>query len=231
MSIPIAILTLGGLLVEGGREKLNCKDRNSLETCLQQLPPIIDQAELKGIPSSKKDVDHACKAFKTGMGCMDAYFEDCLSENDRKIFESHVAGARHTFRFLCDDPGFQAEYLMYTQCYKGISRDWDACANKFIGLVEEEMLRKNTTDQSRLVELCCAKHGFLKCVYYASWLKCRKEEAIFIRKIADTLASIRVYTPRCKTVNMEICSRSSSLNHQNSNIFGLAMLIMFLVLV
>ncbi|XP_066904787.1 uncharacterized protein [Halyomorpha halys] len=149
------------------------------------------------------------QAFQTGMGCIDTYSQECLSDKDRKIFESHIAGARHTFHFLCNDPGFREEYLMYTTCYKGISKDWDACANKFIALAEEEISRKNSTDQSRLVELCCAKHGFLKCVYYASWLKCRKEEAIFIRKIADTLASIRVYTPRCKSINVAICSGSS----------------------
>lgn len=46
------------------------------------------------------------------MGCIDKYYEDCLSENDRKIFEMHVIGARHTFKFLCDDPGFQAGELL-----------------------------------------------------------------------------------------------------------------------
>lgn len=38
-----------------------CQDRTSLNTCLQQLPPILEQSELKGIPSSKKDVDASCR--------------------------------------------------------------------------------------------------------------------------------------------------------------------------
>lgn len=192
---------------------VNCKDRSFLDSCLRKLPPILEQTELKGIPSSKKDVDASCNAFKTGMGCMDEYSKECLTERDRKILEDHVAGARHTFRFLCDDPGFQSEYLQYTACYRGISKDWDACANKFVLLVKEEMARKNVTSQSRLLELCCAKHGFLRCVYVASRLKCRKEEALFIKKIADTLSNMRVYSPHCRNVDVKFCSSSTGMSN------------------
>ena len=50
----------------------------------------------------------ACSAFKTGMRCIDTYSKTCLKSQERKILEDHVAGARYTFRFLCDDPGFQS---------------------------------------------------------------------------------------------------------------------------
>ena len=40
---------------------MNCSDRSSLDVCMRQLPPILDQGELKGLPSSKKDVENACK--------------------------------------------------------------------------------------------------------------------------------------------------------------------------
>lgn len=42
------------------------------------------------------------------MGCIDQYSKECLGERDRKMLEDHTAGARHTFKFLCDDPGFQS---------------------------------------------------------------------------------------------------------------------------
>ncbi|XP_046675120.1 uncharacterized protein LOC124363893 [Homalodisca vitripennis] len=185
---------------------IKCKDRTYLDNCLKKLPPILEKSEMKGIPSSKKDVDASCSAFKIGMGCMDEFAKKCLSHQDRQTLEAHVAGARHTFKFLCDDPVFQAEYLQYTSCYKAISKDWDNCANRFVSLVREEVSRKNYTMESRLLELCCARHGFLKCVYVASRLKCKKEEALFIKKIADTLSNMRVYSKHCRNVDVAFCT-------------------------
>ncbi|KDR12078.1 hypothetical protein L798_13382 [Zootermopsis nevadensis] len=95
---------------------------------------------------------------------------------------------------------------MYKMCYRGVSKDWDACASRFVQLVREEMNRKNVTEASRLMELCCAKHGFLRCVYAASRYKCRKEEAMFLKKIAETLSDTRVYSPHCKNVETQLCS-------------------------
>uniref|UniRef100_A0A1B6DVX2 DUF19 domain-containing protein n=1 Tax=Clastoptera arizonana TaxID=38151 RepID=A0A1B6DVX2_9HEMI len=193
-------------LAEDPANKCN---RSYLDDCLGKLPPILKESELKGIPSSKKDVDASCSAFKTGMGCIDQYAKECLTEIGRKVLEDHTAGARHTFKFLCDDPVFQKEYLQYTTCYRGISKDWDSCASKFVGLVKEEMSRKNASH--RLLELCCAKHGFLKCVYVASRLKCRKEEALFINKIADTLSNMRVYSLHCDSIGVELCSYTNHI--------------------
>ena len=55
-----------------------------------------------------------------------------------------------------------------------------------------------------------AKHGFLRCVYAASRYKCRKEEALFLKKIAETLSDTRVYAPHCKNVNTQLCSHGST---------------------
>jgi hypothetical protein len=41
--------------------KTKCQGRKTLDTCLGQLPPILDQAEMTGIPSSKKDVEASCR--------------------------------------------------------------------------------------------------------------------------------------------------------------------------
>lgn len=40
---------------------VECKDRLYLDNCLKKLPPILEKYEMKGIPSSKKDVDAACR--------------------------------------------------------------------------------------------------------------------------------------------------------------------------
>jgi hypothetical protein len=44
--------------------KTKCQGRKKLEACLEQLPPILDQAEMTGIPSSKKDVEASCRWSK-----------------------------------------------------------------------------------------------------------------------------------------------------------------------
>jgi hypothetical protein len=62
-----------------------------------------------------------------------------------------------------------------------------------------------------------AKHGFLRCVYAASRYKCRKEEALFLKKIAETLSNIRVYAQHCKNVDTQLCSHGST--HRASTSF------------
>jgi hypothetical protein len=54
-----------------------------------------------------------------------------------------------------------------------------------------------------------AKHGFLRCVYAASRYKCRKEEALFLKKIAETLSDTRVYSPHCNNVDTQLCSHGT----------------------
>jgi hypothetical protein len=41
--------------------KTKCQGRKMLEACLEQLPPILSQAEMTGIPSSKNDVEASCR--------------------------------------------------------------------------------------------------------------------------------------------------------------------------
>lgn len=48
-----------------------------------------------------------CSAFKTGMQCFDLYAATCLNGDERKVMNRNVAGARHAFSYLCDDPSFQ----------------------------------------------------------------------------------------------------------------------------
>lgn len=51
-----------------------------------------------------------------------------------------------------------------------------------------------------------ARHGFINCVLVTTRLKCRKEETLFITRIADTLSNMRVYSPHCKSINVTLCS-------------------------
>ena len=48
-----------------------------------------------------------CSAFKTGMKCFDLYATTCLNGDERQVMNRNVAGARHAFIYLCDDPSFQ----------------------------------------------------------------------------------------------------------------------------
>jgi len=41
--------------------KTKCQGRKMLDACLEQLPPILDQAEMTGIPSTKKEVEASCR--------------------------------------------------------------------------------------------------------------------------------------------------------------------------
>lgn len=184
-----------------------CQGKAKLDSCLQQLPPL---SELSGIPSSREAINASCRAFKTGMGCIDEYARVCLDERQRQGLHDSVSGAKDAFTFLCDDPSFQREYLKYTTCYRGVSEHWELCAQRFAFLVRDEYSRPNVTRNERTLALCCAKHGFLRCAYEVSHLKCSKEAALFLKRIAETLSNIRVHYAECQGINVDICSGSGS---------------------
>lgn len=56
-------VSCAGLDGEGSNttETIECKDRAYLDNCLKKLPPILEKSEMKGIPSSKKDLDTSCR--------------------------------------------------------------------------------------------------------------------------------------------------------------------------
>lgn len=45
------------------------------------------------------------------------------------------------------------DYLQYTDCYRVINKDWDACANTFMSLVREKM-NGNQSEEVKLLDLC-----------------------------------------------------------------------------
>jgi hypothetical protein len=52
------------------------------------------------------------RVFKVGMQCIDEYKDQCLNQRHKIQMERAVAGAQHTFAFLCDDPVFQSGKLI-----------------------------------------------------------------------------------------------------------------------
>lgn len=48
------------------------------------------------------------RVFKVGMSCIDEFKDQCLNQRQKLQMERAVAGAQHTFAFLCDDPVFQS---------------------------------------------------------------------------------------------------------------------------
>ncbi|XP_052125606.1 uncharacterized protein LOC113207301 [Frankliniella occidentalis] len=210
MSLLLFLCTLGATLtVSQSGYAPGCKEY--LKTCLDQLPAILSQHELKGIPTSLQELDTACHAFTTGMTCVDNFTRNCLEKDKQKWVENTVAGAKATFSMLCKNKAFRDQYLKYSSCFlkSSVNEGWDHCAGRFIGLVQEEMARNSSRHEERIMELCCARHGFLKCVYGLAKHKCGTSSAVFLRSIAETLSSVRVESKVCRLVSYAQCSGSA----------------------
>ncbi|XP_027842726.2 uncharacterized protein LOC114123821 [Aphis gossypii] len=183
--------------------QMPCK--NSLDLCLKNVSILLEHSGQVGIPKSKTDVDIVCKGFKMGMKCLDDFSNLCLSLDEKNMVNDNVIGAKYTFKFLCDDEKFQRDFLKYTDCYQVMNSDWDLCTSTFMSLVSEEM-NSNQSEDAKVLNLCCAKHGFLNCVYTTSKIKCGREEATFIRKIAETLSENKFVSSACQHIEMRHCN-------------------------
>lgn len=61
-----------------------------------------------------------------------------------------------------------------------------------------------------------AKHGFLNCIFTTSKNKCGIEEAVFIKKIAETLSEDKLVSSVCRHIKIEHCNAAQQTA---SNIF------------
>ncbi|XP_049855523.1 uncharacterized protein LOC126336085 [Schistocerca gregaria] len=190
--------------VAGGAD---CGNTTVLKECLDQVPAVLGEGG-RGLPTSKDDLTKYCRGFKTGMSCIDSYSR-CIDEPMRRLLDEQVAAARYFFMFLCDDPGFRERYLQYSRCYSTVSDDWDSCVSRFSQLVNEEVTRQSTSQAQRLIELCCAKYGFLQCVLSATRMRCQRQEALFLHRIAETLSTVHVYSPVCHELGGATCSAAA----------------------
>lgn len=50
------------------------------------------------------------------MSCIDEFKDQCLNQRQKIQMERAVAGAQHTFAFLCDDPVFQSGKFSSDSC-------------------------------------------------------------------------------------------------------------------
>ncbi|XP_047480523.1 uncharacterized protein LOC125033196 [Penaeus chinensis] len=180
-----------------------------------------------GLPADRKQVENMCRAFKGGMRCVDGYTAKCMTVEQRASLEEHLKGARATLAFLCDDPVFQKDYLSHGQCIIDVRDDWDKCHNHFKYLVNREHIRANVTQAKRDHNICCIRAGFLSCVYGMSYLKCGKSEAVFLKKVTETLSYSDVHQEKCRKVSLKTCSSGKS----SSGVGGLVALGIVITLV
>ncbi|XP_042890521.1 uncharacterized protein LOC122265333 [Penaeus japonicus] len=192
-----------------GARAAKCMNKTELDTCLEKVAGYMPKS---GLPADRQQLINMCRAFKGGMKCVDNYTAKCMTANQRTALEEHLKGARATLAFLCDDPVFQKDYLSHGQCIIDVRDDWDKCHNHFKYLVNRAHVRSNITQAKRDHNICCIRAGFLSCVYGISYFKCGKNEAMFLKKVTETLSYSDVHQERCRNVSLRTCSsgRSSS---------------------
>ena len=56
-----------------------------------------------------------------------------------------------------------------------------------------------------------AKHGFLRCVFYSSQFRCRKDASLFLMRVAQTLTDVQVHEDACRRIQFEeVCTGENS---------------------
>ncbi|XP_065569017.1 uncharacterized protein LOC136032659 [Artemia franciscana] len=184
--------------------------KTSLDDCLSPLYPLMEDPLVKGIPQSKIAVEKSCTAFKKGMTCVDAATE-CMTKRQRQSLQKQVEGARNTFAFLCDDADFQRDFLQHQSCYRAISNYWQKCANRFQDFITEDQEHMELTAEEHEIGQCCAKMGFLNCVYDKVRFLCRTDSNLFVMKVAQTLANFQVHSDSCVNITEATCTSTYPL--------------------
>ncbi|XP_058059429.1 uncharacterized protein LOC131210234 [Anopheles bellator] len=179
-----------------------------LDSCFRNSSPSVAVELLHSvkIPDSAEEISNRCLLFNRGMECVQHYLNVCVDQQERKIIENEVYGAKRLYEFLCRDRSFQKEFLQHKECFHHVHADWDACSNKFVSILKEEMTK--TTKQSmnvQYMQFCCARYGYENCVYNSARHKCRQESAVFLRTVAKLLSTDRHFL-NCDKIEHEVCS-------------------------
>uniref|UniRef100_A0A1S4GD03 Uncharacterized protein n=2 Tax=Anopheles gambiae TaxID=7165 RepID=A0A1S4GD03_ANOGA len=179
-----------------------------LDSCFRNSSPTIAVELLYSvkIPDTVEEISDRCLLFNRGMECVQHYLNVCVDQQERKIIENEVYGAKRLYEFLCGDRSFQQEFLRHRECFQHVHRDWDACSGKFISILKEEMSK--TTKQSmnlQYMHFCCARYGYEKCVYNSARYKCRNDSALFLRTVAKLLSTDRHFL-NCDKIEHAVCS-------------------------
>ncbi|XP_071531471.1 uncharacterized protein [Panulirus ornatus] len=185
-----------------------CKTKKSeLDQCLLGVAPYMPKV---GLPHTMPELSNMCRAFKGGMKCVDRYTSSCLTSEEREDLNQNLRGARSFLAFLCDDPVFQREYLSYGPCLRDVSDDWERCLYHFKSLVRLQHKHLNISQTTRDHNICCFREVLLSCVYSASYLRCEKHAALFVKKVTATLSYNDVQEEKCRNVNIKTCGAAAT---------------------
>ncbi|XP_050689686.1 uncharacterized protein LOC126982002 [Eriocheir sinensis] len=192
------------VLSMGARGKDRCaKKKKELDRCLAQVAPFMPRV---GLPYTHEELDNMCKAFKGGMRCVDGYTAACLPRGEQEELQHNLQGARSFLAFLCDDPVFQKEYLSHGTCLRDVSDGWSSCQHHYKGLVWLQHRLPNITTATRDFNICCIREELLACVYRYSVFRCRRHEALFVKKVTATLSYSDMQEEKCRNVSLSTCA-------------------------
>ncbi|KFB43355.1 AGAP001742-PA-like protein [Anopheles sinensis] len=82
-----------------------------LDSCFRNSSPTIAVELLYSvkIPDSVEEISDRCLLFNRGMECVQHYLNVCVDQQERKIIENEVYGAKRLYEFLCRDRSYQQE--------------------------------------------------------------------------------------------------------------------------
>uniref|UniRef100_A0A8W7PNP7 DUF19 domain-containing protein n=1 Tax=Anopheles coluzzii TaxID=1518534 RepID=A0A8W7PNP7_ANOCL len=80
-----------------------------LDSCFRNSSPTIAVELLYSvkIPDTVEEISDRCLLFNRGMECVQHYLNVCVDQQERKIIENEVYGAKRLYEFLCGDRSFQ----------------------------------------------------------------------------------------------------------------------------
>ncbi|GAB0091956.1 uncharacterized protein DMENIID0001_068780 [Sergentomyia squamirostris] len=152
--LPFAFITtqLLNIIMASETPDPKCgKPSETIELCMKGINSIQ-----RPIPQSINEIHDVCSVFVTGMKCTEDYLTRCIEQRERKIIESEIYGAKHLYDHLCRNRGFQKDFLKHMNCINTIHPRWDACSEKFVREVKEDISKHFSEEaaQKRYVDFC-----------------------------------------------------------------------------
>jgi hypothetical protein len=106
-----------------------------------------------------------------------------------RIFKFSLSKVRATYVYQLTFTNV-TEYLKYKTYYRGVTKDWNARASRFMQLEREEINCKNATEASRLMELYWSVSRF-----FLSTLNIRVTTAL--DRYHEITDSLNIHTMHC----------------------------------
>ncbi|CAL8140037.1 unnamed protein product [Orchesella dallaii] len=105
---------------------------SEFDECWEKLP----EAQYRRIPTNPRKIAVACSVFITGMECVNNWSTKCLSNESIERLNDSILGALQIYQELCQNRKFKEEYHQHMNCFNKVSSHWEACNNKFVGMLE-----------------------------------------------------------------------------------------------